>query len=256
MLKFTYINFTKERWCENGRKKVTKISLSTFFLILAIIIIIVMGIFIYKLYTEKSIETEKSTELEATINSLNEKINSISETINSNTSVEKTDENTANNNSLKSNNSFTDEQVQLAISNYLELYAHAHCSLLLQELSEKGSLSYNPSESTTFLYDGTIITSIKFSDYKKTMLNYVSENEFEKNWSSTLNYHENSNGYLTMLQGGGGLRTFTINNITKINDSTYTANTYSTVSGDYPSTDNYEFSLKNVNNNCVVDSFK
>ena len=35
-------------------KKVTKISLSTFFLILAIIAIIVMGIFMYKLYNEKT----------------------------------------------------------------------------------------------------------------------------------------------------------------------------------------------------------
>lgn len=53
-------------------KKVTKISLSTFFLILAIIIIIVMGIFMYKLYNEKTIEIEKSAQLQTQLNSLNE----------------------------------------------------------------------------------------------------------------------------------------------------------------------------------------
>lgn len=49
-------------------QNITKISLSTFFLILAIIIIIVMGIFICKLYNEKTKETEKSTELQAQVN--------------------------------------------------------------------------------------------------------------------------------------------------------------------------------------------
>ena len=74
-------------------KKVTKISLSTIFLILAIIAIIVMGIFIYKLNNDKTAEIQKSTELQSQVNSLNdtvsdlqEKITSISETINSNNS--------------------------------------------------------------------------------------------------------------------------------------------------------------------------
>ena len=70
-------------------KNVTKISLSTFFLILAIIAIIVMGIFIYKLNNDKTAEIQKSTELQSQLNSLNGtvsdlqgKINSISNTIN------------------------------------------------------------------------------------------------------------------------------------------------------------------------------
>ena len=71
-------------------KNVKKISLSSFFLILAIIVIIVMGLFIYKLNNDKTAEIQKSTELQAQVNSLNGtvsdlqgKINSISETINS-----------------------------------------------------------------------------------------------------------------------------------------------------------------------------
>lgn len=71
-------------------KNITKISLSTFFLILAVIVIIVMGIFIYKINNDKNTEIKKSTELQAQVSSLNgtvselqEKINSISETINS-----------------------------------------------------------------------------------------------------------------------------------------------------------------------------
>lgn len=74
-------------------KKVTKISLSTFFLILAIIAIIIMGFFIYKINNDKNAEIKKSTELQSQVNSLNGtvsnlqgKIDSISETINPNSS--------------------------------------------------------------------------------------------------------------------------------------------------------------------------
>lgn len=76
-------------------KNVTKISLSTFFLILAIIAIVVMGVFIYKLNNDKTAEVQKSTELQAQVNILNGtvsdlqgKINNISETINSNNLTE------------------------------------------------------------------------------------------------------------------------------------------------------------------------
>ncbi len=69
-------------------KKEIKISLSTFFLILTIITIIVMGIFIYKLNNDKTAEIQKSTELQAQVNRLNVtlsdlqgKINNISGTI-------------------------------------------------------------------------------------------------------------------------------------------------------------------------------
>ena len=78
-------------------KNVKKISLSTFFLILAIIVIIVMGIFIYKLNNDKIVEIQKSTELQSQVNSLNatvsdlqEKIDKVSETIKPKATSEKT----------------------------------------------------------------------------------------------------------------------------------------------------------------------
>ena len=71
-------------------KNVTKISLSTLLIIIAIIVIIVMGVFIYKLNNDKTAEIQKSTEFQSQINSLNGtiddlqgKINNISEIINS-----------------------------------------------------------------------------------------------------------------------------------------------------------------------------
>ena len=85
-------------------KNATKISLSTFFLILAIIAIIVMGIFIYKLNNDKTAEIKKSTGLQAQVNSLNGtiselqgKIDNISKTINSTNNENET---TTNNNNI------------------------------------------------------------------------------------------------------------------------------------------------------------
>lgn len=70
-------------------KKVTKISLSTFLFIISLIIIVIMGIFIFKLNNEKNIETQKSIDLQSQVDSLNgtvsnlqEKANTISETVN------------------------------------------------------------------------------------------------------------------------------------------------------------------------------
>lgn len=73
--------------------KETKINLSTFLLLIAIIVIIVMGVFIYKLNNDKTMEIQRSTELQAQVNSLNGtiselqgKMNKISETINTSNS--------------------------------------------------------------------------------------------------------------------------------------------------------------------------
>lgn len=109
-------------------KKVTKISLSTFFLILAIIVIIVMGIFMYKLYNEKTIETEKSAELQTQVNNLNEtvnnlqgKINNISETINKDTSTQTPTSNDLSSNTTSNNSNKSDVTYTISVRD--EIYA-------------------------------------------------------------------------------------------------------------------------------------
>lgn len=238
--------------------KTTQVSLTTVFLILAVVIIVVMGILMYKFYSEKIEANEETSKLQSQVNSLNGavsdlqgKIDNISETINSNNSIENTS--TTNNST-----SFTDEQVKTALSNYLELNANAHCDYLLETLTEKGKLNYDSSKNT-ILNDDKVITSIKFSDYKNAMLNYVTESEFEKNWTSAiLDINENSDGYLTKVQGGGGLRVYTINSITKINNSTYFAETIATLADekDRKEDENFTVIVKSYNGNCVIDSIK
>lgn len=71
------------------KKEPIKISLSTFFLLLAIIVIIVMGMFIYKLSKEKDEEIQKFNQLKEQITTEN----SISSEINNNTIVQNEDKN-------------------------------------------------------------------------------------------------------------------------------------------------------------------
>ena len=84
-------------------KKVTKISLSTFLLLLSIIAIIIMVMFIYKINNDKATEIQKSIDLQAqvnglngTINELQDKINKVSEAV----SIDDTQKNTSSDNSL------------------------------------------------------------------------------------------------------------------------------------------------------------
>ena len=104
-------------------KNTSKISLSTVFLILAIIVILVMGIFIYKLNNDKTAEIKKSTDLQAQVNNLNGtiselqgKIDSISQTINSNNTTNNEDSINANNtNTIAANQDNSTNNIEKAV---------------------------------------------------------------------------------------------------------------------------------------------
>ena len=107
-------------------KNSVKISLSTFFLILSLIVIIVMGIFMYKFYNEKTEATKKSADLQTQVNSLNGtvndlqgKINSISDTINS----DKSDKDTTTTNDSTQNTTTNTDDITYTISTRDEIYA-------------------------------------------------------------------------------------------------------------------------------------
>ncbi|MBR2290585.1 MAG: hypothetical protein IJ867_08470 [Clostridia bacterium] len=126
-------------------KNVTKISLSTFFLILAIIAIVIMGVFIYKLNNEKTIETQKSANLQAQVNNLNGtvsdlngKINSISNTLNTNNASNTTNSTTNNDNSSNTNTINKENEV-----NIVGKYISENTSL---ELYTNGIFKYEYSE--------------------------------------------------------------------------------------------------------------
>lgn len=250
-----------------------KISLVAIFLIISIIIIVLMGIFLFRFYNEKIEEAKKATELQTQVNSLTnivselqEKMKNASEVINSDSQDTTKDNNTSttDNNASNNNIAFTDEQVKNAISDYLELSGYAQCDLILDRLTEIGKISYDHSKDDV-KKNGDMITTVKFSDYKKAMLNYVSENEFNRNWTTALFFDESVDGYLIKIQGGGVLRKYTVDELTKINDKTYLANNTRylakvTVAVDGvdedKGTQSYKFTISTYNNKCVIDSIE
>lgn len=224
-------------------KNATKISLSTFLLILAIITIIVMGIFIYKLNNDKTIEIQKSTELQAQVNSLNGtvsdlqgKIDTISETVNSKSSAK----------TSTTNNSFTNEQVKEAFQKYLDLTDLIVNSPedFLRQINLK--IDNNNKEAKK---NGYKKTTIKYTDFKNALLNYVTNTCYESNFEQSIFIEED--GYLCFLPDVGATGyNYKVENITPNNNS-YNAKVISTPSDTVES--NYEFGIKNYNGKCVID---
>lgn len=64
-----------------NEKKPIKISLSTFFLIIAIIVIVIMGYFMYQFYTGKAVAEEQTAELNSKVNELQSTINNVQSVI-------------------------------------------------------------------------------------------------------------------------------------------------------------------------------
>ena len=92
-------------------KKTIKISLSTFFLIIAIIIICIMGYFLFKMNSDKLAETDRTAELQSEVNTVNEnRTNKIAETISNNETISHTQQNegTSNSNASEYNKAVTE----------------------------------------------------------------------------------------------------------------------------------------------------
>lgn len=94
-------------------KNVIKVSVSSLLLFIAVVIIVIMGIFIFKLNKENDIETQKANELKTqvgilnnTVDNLQGKLNTISETVNSTTTTKPTD---LNDSTYDNNTSKTDD---------------------------------------------------------------------------------------------------------------------------------------------------
>ncbi|MBR3697683.1 MAG: hypothetical protein IKM97_05455 [Clostridia bacterium] len=243
-------------------KNVTKISLSTFFLILAIIAIVVMGIFIYKINNDKTLEIQKSTELQAQVNSLNGtvsdlqgKINSISETISSNNSSEnnvKTNNETSNvatnTDTTTSNNN---EDIKEVLQKYLDL-SGALAGSPKNLLVELGLLNKNDTTGESVDVEGTpyITTNIKSSEFKSTMLKYVSEKCFEEEFERWFKFFD----WVYYRDGGATGRSFEVVNVTKIGDSEYSAKVNEIMIDDSKETKEYKIKVINYNGKTVIDS--
>ena len=247
-------------------KKTIKISLSTFFLILAIIVIVIMGVFIFKFYNDKKVADSEVKDLnnqviglESTINTLEGKINSLEGTINNNANNitnnivnSENVENTQNNDDTTSNSTsktFSNDEIKKSIQNYLDLKGASAGSpeglLVKLELTSYGQYKDRTD-------DNYIKTNIKYSDYKSKMLNYMTEQWFENKFT---NYYKNIDGYLYFFDGGATGMSFDVESVNikgAYSDLNYIANVYNIHIDESKELEHVEFHIADYNGKCVI----
>ena len=197
-----------------------------------------------------------SEDLKTTVTELQGKLDSVSDMSDTSTETEKTASTSVTNETTSI--SFTDEQVKQCISNYFELKITMGDEIL-RKLTQKGLLNYNESENKEIVRGGNlenkVIMKVKYSDYKKAMLNFVSESEFNKTFKDYFIVESDDN--LSYETGIGGPDSYNIvRSISKKDNKTYNARTFSIEPDSLePAEDhNYTITINNYNGHCVIDS--
>lgn len=230
------------------KKEPIKVSLPVFLAIVVLFVALVFGAYMYmqnqKLEKEIAKLQERVNQSQTTKDELEEKLNNIS-------NIASTNNKTDNKDVL-----FSEAEVKVALSDYFELKCSIGTGPLII-LTEKGVLNYNEADNTEVNYETH--TKVKFSDYKEAMLNFVTEEEFKRNFDKDGWLLIDDNGYYTVGEGIGGPGIhYTVLSITKKNDTSYTAKTSYIEDGRVVPEDvvneNYSFTIKSYNGHCVIDS--
>lgn len=168
-------------------KKYIKISLSTLFLIIAIIVIAIMGYMMYQMNSEIKQLSEKVTANDIVIE--NNKVNKIIE--NDNENIE--------------NIADISAKCKTAFEEYYDLQVELYSGGSLYVLKKLNLVSEIPApeqyETTTYEFDDFYKTDIKYSDFKNAMLKYMTDELFEKKFDD--DFAKNVNDYLQITAMGG-----------------------------------------------------
>ena len=234
-------------------KKTIKISITTLFLVLAIVAIIVMGVFILKINKQQEEQIESNKELKEEVNKLKTDNN-----VENNTNNET--ENNINNNSTTESSantaSFTDNEVKEAIEKYLELigYKHGYAPALLVPMNlvdeeYMANLEANGNTDENY-YNNYIGTKVEYNKFKNEILNYISNDFFDKEFD---NDYINRNGTLYVMDVDGSGDSYKVKSISKISDNSYKAEIENDAY-DEVITDTINFKVtSNSNGKCVID---
>ena len=220
-------------------------------LVSVIIIVIVASIsilyYIYKISTEtvivekQVVELDAETEIKGEQNNLKE--NSIDYSAANDTSNSSND--------IKNSNEFSENDIKTALQNYLELIGIREGSPegLLVKLGLCNYSDYDDSEKTS---DNYIKTNIQYSEYKEKMLNYVTEEWFNTEFTKE---YKDVDGVLYFLDGGATGLEFEVKDITIKGDSSdlsYIANVYNIHVDESKELENIEFHIANKDGKCVI----
>lgn len=195
-------------------KEKKKTTIMTILLVIALIIIIVLGITIFKLNNEN-----KSNNKQTTTKNIND-------------------------------NEPSEEELRKIISEFLIIDGEGHTDGILNYLN----IGYDESKEVYDEKSDLVITNVKYDDFKNKMLNYMTEDYFNKEYGEK--YIKDENGYIRKGQGGGEYPEYKINKITKNENLSYTVDVTATDYNDESNDETYEFTFKKYNNKLVVDTFK
>lgn len=177
-----------------------------------------MGIFIFKLYNDKKIIINEVHDLN---DQLKKSENTIAYSSNTNIVAEEKIENIEN-----ISGSPEGLLVKLGLANYGQ---------------------YNNKTN-----DNYIKTNIKYSDYKNQMLDYMTEEWFENNFTKS---YKNVNGYLYFFDGGATGMNFEVESVNIKGDYSnlnYITNVYNISVDDSKELEYVEFHITNYNEQCVI----
>ena len=205
-------------------KEFAKINLTAVLLIIAIIVIIIMGCYIYKLSTGKNNNPEQNVQG-----------NQLSNSQNTTTEVTNTQ------------NDFSDAEIKDAIQNYLILKG----ALAASPKFMLSQLGYEDFEKSGVTDDHYIETNIKYSEFKDKIYGYMTEQAFEISFAKL---YKDINGYVYYFNGGGSGYTYKVNSIALKGDYSnlnYIAHAEFMSEG-IDEEQNIEFHIGNYNGQCVI----
>ena len=191
-------------------KPTIKISVSTFFLIIAVIGIIIMAFFMYNLYNQKSDAETKVANLESKVDSLEKAVQNLPEKETSNTVQDSSEKETSNTNDSKEdvNQYPTETEAKKLLLKFLKLNYETQSNTLnlTSELGLTKSTSSDDYEGKKLDIDREdgldyyINTEVTYSKFKKEILKYMTEDVYEENFSD---YVQNVDGTLYIVSAGG-----------------------------------------------------
>jgi len=200
---------------ENKKKKVSANGMVLAILFISAIIIALMWVIICNLNNEKSELEKQILSSKSESESLKKQVLVASTEI-ANEKNEIGEKNTISNTVSNEPNKpeFDNEVVEKTFKNYLDLLelrdAPPSSLLVKLKLIDSGKINYADDEVSE---DGYVETDILYSDYKKAMLSYMTEECFKNNFESTL--IKEKDGKLCYHNGGGSGIEFEFNSISK-----------------------------------------
>jgi len=219
-------------------KKYVKISLGTAICLAVIFILIVCGVvFGVYYYTNNNTENESLSGIKDTVNVSEE-----------NNTIENEEEKEV---EESNSNTFSDETVKEVLQKYMDLCTSKDASpdTLLSKLGF--NVIRNNNEEIKYIDDGYYIkTDVKYSDYKNTMLNYVTEEIFNNEFTEGF---KNENGYVWYFNGGASGTKIEVKKVLKIKDNEYKAEMYFEEEN---SSFKVKFSVGDYNGKCVIADYK